>query len=174
MPARFQLVGALNPCPCGRSGQPRLACRCTPGEVKGYLGRLSGPLLDRLDLTVQVPALAFDEAAGPPGEPTSAVRGRVAAARARQARRNRSSNPQSINAFLAPAELRRVTRPDREGLRLLRHAVDRLGLSARGLDRVARVARTIADLADSEEVRESHLGEALQFRQSEDESLTLP
>jgi len=174
MPARFQLVGALNPCPCGRSGQPRLACRCTPGEVKGYLGRLSGPLLDRLDLTVQVPALAFDEAAGPPGEPTSAVRGRVAAARARQALRNGSSNPQSINAFLPPAELRRVTRPDKEGLRLLRHAVDRLGLSARGLDRVARVARTISDLSDSEDVRSEHLAEALHFRQSQDESLTLP
>ena len=85
MPARFQLVGALNPCPCGRSGQPKLACRCTPGEVKGYLGRLSGPLLDRVDLHVSVPALGFDEASGPAGEPTAAVRARVGAARARQA-----------------------------------------------------------------------------------------
>jgi len=175
MPARFQLVGALNPCPCGRSGQPRLACRCTPGEVRGYLGRLSGPLLDRLDLHVSVPALGFDEAAGPPGEATEAVRARVVTARARQASRLPSSNPRHFNAFLPSAELREVARPDRDGQRLLRHAVDRLGLSARGLDRVSRVARTISDLADSERVREEHLAEALHFRQSSrDAPLTLP
>jgi magnesium chelatase family protein len=174
MPARFQLVGALNPCPCGRSGQPRLACRCTPGEVKTYLGRLSGPLLDRLDLHVEVPALAFDEAAGPSGEPSTAVRERVAQARARQAERGKASNLHSFNAFLPASDLRRVAKPDAEGLRLLRHAVDRLGLSARGLDRVLRVARTISDLADSEEVRSEHLAEGLHFRQSQGEPLTLP
>jgi magnesium chelatase family protein len=174
MPARFQLVGALNPCPCGRSGQPRLACRCTPGEVRGYLGRLSGPLLDRLDLHVSVPALAFDEVAGPAGESSATVLSRVVAARARQLARKSPSNCQHFNAFLPPAQLRQVARPDASGLRLLRHAVDRLGLSARGLDRVSRVARTIADLADSDSVSEGHLAEALHFRQCWGEPLTLP
>jgi magnesium chelatase family protein len=174
MPARFQLVGALNACPCGRSGQPRLACRCTPGEVRGYLGRLSGPLLDRLDLHVSVPALAFDDVAGPPGESSAAIRARVIAARERQSARQSPSNPQHFNAFLPSAELRQVARPDPGGLKLLRHAVDRLGLSARGLDRVSRVARTISDLADSDRVREEHLAEALHFRQCLGEPLTLP
>ncbi len=174
MPARFQLVGALNPCPCGRSGQPRVACRCTVGEVRAYLGRLSGPLLDRIDLHVAVPALAFDEVAGPAGEPTAAVRDRVVAARARQAERSGSANSLSFNAFLPNARLREVVRPGTDGRRLLRYAVDRLGLSARGLDRILRVARTISDLSDSEDVASEHLAEALQFRRSLGEALTPP
>jgi magnesium chelatase family protein len=173
MPARFQLVGALNPCPCGRTGHPKLACHCTPGEVRGYLGRLSGPLLDRIDLQVAVPALEFDEVAGPPGEPSEVVKGRVGTARARQAGRTGGSNSPCINSFLPVAELRRVARPDAGGERLLRHAVDRLGLSARGADRLSRVARTIADLADSDRVKAEHLAEALHFRQGQDEPLTL-
>jgi magnesium chelatase family protein len=174
MPARFQLVAALNPCPCGRTGHPKLACRCTPGEVRGYLGRLSGPLLDRIDLQVAVPALAFDEVAGPPGEPSADVRLRVGAARARQVDRASSCNSLSVNAFLPITELRRVSRPDADGERLVRHAVDRLGLSARGVDRLSRVARTIADLSDSETVRAEHMAEALHFRQGQDETLTVP
>jgi magnesium chelatase family protein len=174
MPARFQLVAALNPCPCGRTGHPRLACRCTPGEVRGYLGRLSGPLLDRIDLQVAVPALEFDEVAGPPGEPSADVRLRVSAARARQLDRASSHNSFWVNAFLPVAELRRVGRPDADGERLLRHAVDRLGLSARGVDRLSRVARTIADLSDADRVRVDHLAEALHFRQGQDEPLTVP
>jgi magnesium chelatase family protein len=172
IPARFQLVAALNPCPCGRRGMPRAACGCTPGEIRGYLGRLSGPLLDRIDLHVAVPPLAFDEAAAPPGEPTSAVRPRVVAARARQAGRIDPSNPFVSNAFLPAGRLRQVARPSSDGQRLLRHAVDRLGLSARGLDRILRVARTISDLADSEDVRTDHLAEALHFRQGLGEPLT--
>jgi magnesium chelatase family protein len=137
----------MNPCPCGRRGSKSLACSCTPGELRSYLGRLSGPLLDRIDLHVTVPALAFDEATGPPGEASAAVRRRVVAAR-----------------HLASAGLHRASRPGADGQRLLRHAVDRLGLSARGLDRVLRVARTIADLAESEEVKAANLAEALSFR----------
>jgi magnesium chelatase family protein len=162
MPARFQLVGAMNPCPCGRRGSAVAACSCTPGETRSYLGRLSGPLLDRIDLHVPVPALAFDEASGPPGEPSACVGSRVAAARARQAARLQG-RPAS-NATLASPLLRRAALPGAEGQRLLRHAVDRLGLSARGLDRLLRVARTIADLHDSDEVSASHLAEALAFR----------
>jgi magnesium chelatase family protein len=171
MPARFQLVGALNPCPCGHSGGT-LACRCTPGEVRGYLGRLSGPLLDRIDLQVAVPAPRFDEIDGPPGESTATVRARVVRARALQT--SRACNSSLINAFLPPPALRRVARGDSTSQRLLRHAVDRMGLSARGLDRALRVARTIADLADSEDVTSEHLAEALQFRQRFGEPLTLP
>jgi magnesium chelatase family protein len=164
MPARFQLVAAMNPCPCGRRGSALGSCSCTPGEVRSYLGRLSGPLLDRIDLHVPVPALAFDEASGPPGEASGAVRDRVTAARERQAARPNGAGPPASNATLAPSLLRRASRPSAEGQRLLRHAVDRLGLSARGLDRLLRVARTIADLIDSHEVGASHLAEALAFR----------
>jgi magnesium chelatase family protein len=174
MPARFQLVAALNPCPCGRSGVPGGACRCTHGETRGYLSRLSGPLLDRIDLHVTVPAPAFDEVAGPPGEPTARVRDRVAQARDRQARRQAPGNSFISNGFLPHAALRQVARPSHRGEGLLRHAVDRLGLSARGLDRVLRVARTISDLDDSEDVTETHLAEALQFRRSLGECLTPP
>jgi magnesium chelatase family protein len=169
MPARFQLVAALNPCPCGRRGATRAACQCTPWEVRGYLGRISGPLLDRIDLHVSVPAPAFDEIAGPPGETSAAVRERVVAARARQAVRLGPANPSYSNAFLPPSRLRTMVPPKSEGERLLRHAVDRMGLSARALDRLLRVARTISDLSDSEEVNVEHLGEALQFRRSPDE-----
>jgi magnesium chelatase family protein len=164
MPARFQLVAAMNPCPCGRRGSLARACSCTPGEVRSYLGRLSGPLLDRIDLHVPVPALAFDEAAGPPGEATASVRGRVAAARERQVRRSGGRGRSASNAALPPAALRRAVLPGSDSQRLLRHAVDRLGLSARGLDRLLRVARTIADLNDSEEVSSQDLAEALSFR----------
>ena len=171
MPARFQLVAAMNPCPCGRRGSLAGACSCTPGEVRSYLGRLSGPLLDRIDLHVPVPALAFDEAAGPAGETTAAVRVRVAAARERQVRRSAGSGRPASNAALAPAALRRAVPPGSDGQRLLRHAVDRLGLSARGLDRLLRVARTIADLNDSEEVSCQDLAEALSFRRCVSDTL---
>jgi len=164
MPARFQLVGAMNPCPCGRRGSLAGACSCTPGEVRSYLGRLSGPLLDRIDLHVPVPALGFDEAAGPPGEATAPVRLRVTAARERQVRRSGGLGRPASNAALPAGALRRAVLPGSGGHRLLRHAVDRLGLSARGLDRLLRVARTIADLNDSEEVSQQDLAEALSFR----------
>ena len=164
MPARFQLVAAMNPCPCGRRGSLAWACSCTPGEVRSYLGRLSGPLLDRIDLHVPVPALGFDEAAGPPGEATAPVRLRVTAARERQVRRSGGLGRPANNAALPAGALRQAILPGSDGQRLLRHAVDRLGLSARGLDRLLRVARTIADLNDSEEVSQQDLAEALSFR----------
>jgi magnesium chelatase family protein len=164
MPARFQLVGAMNPCPCGRRGSPAAGCSCTPGEVRSYLARLSGPLLDRIDLHVPVRSLAFDEVSGPPGETTASVRDRVAAARRRQARRSGGDGHPVTNAALPEAALRRAVHPPEEGVRLLRHAVDRLGLSARGLDRLLRVARTIADLNDSEDVSSHDLAEALSYR----------
>jgi magnesium chelatase family protein len=132
--------------------------------VRAYLSRLSGPLLDRIDLHVPVRSLAFDEVSGPPGETSASVRDRVAAARRLQAHRGGGAGQPVTNATLPGAELRRAVRPPAEGLRLLRHAVDRLGLSARGLDRLLRVARTIADLTDSEDVTSDDLAEALSYR----------
>jgi len=163
MPARFQLVAAMNPCPCGRRGSVAAACACTPGEVRAYLGRISSPLVDRIDLHVPVPALAFDDMASLPGEASAAVRERVRSARERQAHRA-GADGLLCNAGLPPAAVRRAAHPGDDGRRLLRDAVDRFGLSARGLDRVLRVARTIADLSDSELVRTGDLAEALSYR----------
>jgi magnesium chelatase family protein len=166
-PARFSLVAAMNPCPCGHLGDPRHECRCTTLGVERYRARISGPLLDRIDLHVEVPAVGLAELRSAPGEPTAAVAARVAAARARQVERigrlGRSvATP--VNAALGPEEIRRHATPDAAGQRLLDTAFERLGLSARALDRILKVARTIADLAGSEEVRAPHVAEAIQYR----------
>jgi magnesium chelatase family protein len=162
-PARFVLIGAMNPCPCGYVGDPRRACRCTPQQVDRYASRLSGPLRDRIDLTVDVPALPpSDLTSDEGGEPTAAIRSRVEAARARQTAREESGG--ALNARLAPRALRRVCALDAQGTRLLQHASERLGLTARAFDRVLRVARTIADLDGAERVSADHVAEALQFR----------
>jgi magnesium chelatase family protein len=161
-PARFALVAAMNPCPCGFHGDPRRACVCTPPQVQRYAGRLSGPLRDRLDLVVPlaaVPAAALH--AAEPGEPSAAVRGRVLAARARQTGRGASR----LNAQLDGRTLLRDGRIGAEARTRLVGAVERLGLSARGYYRVLRVARTIADLDGSEAVEVPHVAEALQFRE---------
>jgi magnesium chelatase family protein len=163
-PAHFVLVGAMNPCPCGFAGDARHECRCTPLQIARYRSRMSGPLRDRLDLTVEVPALPPDIlGCGPEGEPSSAVRARVTAARALQQHRYAEAGV-STNGALTPALMARYCRLDRAGLRVLSAAVDRLGLTARGYDRVRKVARTIADLAGEETVGADHIAEALQFR----------
>ena len=159
-PARFMLVGAMNPCPCGFHGDTRRACRCTPQQIDRYESRLSGPLRDRIDLTVAVaamPARDLTDATG--GEPSSAIRGRVVAARERQAVRDGV-----LNARLHGRRLRAATLLDPDARRLLDAALTKLSLSARGHDRVLRVARTIADLGGSDRVGSEHLAEALQFR----------
>jgi magnesium chelatase family protein len=163
-PARFILVGAMNPCPCGYFGDARRSCRCTPMQIDRYTGRLSGPLRDRLDLTVEVAALAGDDlTSGGGGEGTLAIRSRVEAARARQLARAETSEAPP-NSRLAPRALRRACAMDAKGERVLRHASERLGLTARAFDRILRVSRTIADLAGSERVEAEHVAEALQFR----------
>jgi magnesium chelatase family protein len=163
-PARFVLVGAMNPCPCGYAGDTGHECRCTPQQIDRYRGRLSGPLRDRLDLTVEVPALP-PEALGPspPGESSEAVRQRVAAARHRQ-RLRYSGDEIRTNAELTEALVGRFCQLDRQATHLLVQSARRLGLSARGYDRVRKVARTIADLDAADAIAGDHVAEALQFR----------
>lgn len=170
LPARFQLVAAMNPCPCGHLGDPVRPCRCTPVQVASYRGRLSGPLLDRLDLHVTVSALTFAEMEAPAGEATAVVAARAARARERQAARNPGGLP---NAHLAPAALRRVAWPDQEGRQLLQLAMDRLGLTGRAHDRLLRVARSVADLQGAERVLARHLAQALAFRPLPDARIPL-
>ena len=163
-PARFVLVAAMNPCPCGFLGDERRPCRCTPSQIATYRGRISGPLRDRIDLIVSVPALPVQAIADTsPGEPTAAVRERVATARITQQRRYGGVAVRT-NADLRGSVVSRFCTPTPAGRSLLRKAIERLGLSARGYERVLKVARTIADLGGSEVVDVEHVGEALQYR----------
>jgi len=163
-PARFVLVGAMNPCPCGFAGDPIRECRCTPLQVARYQSRLSGPLRDRLDLTVEVPALPPETfTGGSLGESSASVRARVVAARTRQCDRYRGIRF-ATNAELTPSFMLEFCGLDAAGMRLLDQAIRKMSLSARGYDRVRKVARTIADLADGDRIRSEHVAEALQFR----------
>lgn len=161
-PARFQLIAAMNPCPCGYLGSSLRACRCSPDQVARYQGKLSGPLLDRIDLHVEVGSLAADELVNtPPGEPSAAIRSRVALAReramTRQGRSNQALEGQSIDAqcLLDPA-----------AAKFLNTASARLGWSGRGIHRCLKVARTIADLAGAATVQVTHVAEAVQYRRA--------
>jgi magnesium chelatase family protein len=163
-PARFILIGAMNPCPCGFLGDPRRPCRCTPAQIDRYASRLSGPLRDRIDLAITVSALAASEMTSKePAESTAAIRARVEAARARQQVRTAATGADT-NGRLGPRALRAVSALDGRTERLLHDAAERLGLTARAFHRILRVARTIADLEGSERVEYVHVAEALQYR----------
>ena len=167
LPASFLLVAAMNPCPCGYLGDARRACTCSAGEAHRYRSRISGPLLDRIDLQIEVPALRPAELrAEAAAEPSAAVRARVGAARSRQVARLAPSAT-TCNAQMTSRELRRHCAITPEGRRLLETAADRLGLSARAYGRILKVARTIADLAASDIVRPEHVAESIQYRTPE-------
>jgi magnesium chelatase family protein len=156
----------MNPCPCGYFGHPLRACRCTPPQRERYAARISGPLLDRIDLCVEVPWVPPDVLGDErPQESSGAIRERVLAARARQASREDGTLVR-LNALLSGRALRRVARPDPAGRALLDAAIQRLALSGRAHDRILRVARTIADLAGESGVRADDVAEAIQYRLS--------
>jgi magnesium chelatase family protein len=159
-PARVTLIAAMNPCPCGFRGDARRSCRCSPAAVERYQSRLSGPLRDRFDMAVDVLAVPWRDLRGDAsGEPSAAVRARVV-----QARRQQRDRQARLNGQLDGRELRRICRIDAPVERLLAKAMTRHGLSVRGLSRVLRVARTIADLAGETSLGPPHVAEALQFR----------
>ncbi len=163
-PASFQLVAAANPCPCGYLGDPRRECTCAPPAVQRYRSRLSGPLLDRIDLQLQVPPVPWrDLAAERRGEPSEAVAARVAAARSRQQERFDGAGLR-CNAEMGPEEITEWARPDDAGRRLLEQAARTLGLSARAWHRILRVGRTLADLAGREAIGAPEIAEAIAYR----------
>jgi magnesium chelatase family protein len=163
-PANFMLVGAMNPCPCGYFGDTLKECSCTPANVTRYQKRISGPLLDRIDLHVDVPRIEFEKLADDRvGEPSGTVRARVEEARARQ-RARFADGSMACNADMGPGEVREHCKLETEGKALIRQAMNQLQLSARGYHRVLKISRTIADLSGCEHVGTQHLAEALQYR----------
>jgi magnesium chelatase family protein len=164
-PANFMLIASMNPCPCGYYNHPEKECVCAPGTVQRYLNKVSGPLLDRIDLHVEVTPVSFDEmTANRRNEGSASIRERVMAARAWQDKRFEGNEGVHCNAMMPPQLVQEVCRIDAGGKLLLKTAMERLGLSARAYDRILKVARTIADLAGQEAIAIEHLAEAIQYR----------
>lgn len=164
-PASFMLVASMNPCPCGYYNHPTKACVCSPGQVQKYLNRISGPLLDRIDLQIEVVPVPFEKMSDAhPGEASSSIRERVISAR--QIQENRYADIPGVycNAQMSSKLLSLYARPDDKGLALLKNAMNRLNLSARAYDRILKVARTIADLENNDLIQPSHLAEAIGYR----------
>lgn len=164
-PAGFMLVASMNPCPCGYYNHPTKACVCSPGQVQKYLNKISGPLLDRIDIQIEIVPVSFDEISDSrQGEPSALIRKRVIHARQIQELRYADCPGIYCNAQMTSRLLNQYARPDQGGLELLKHAMNRLNLSARAYDRILKVARTIADLEESETIQPAHLAEAISYR----------
>jgi magnesium chelatase family protein len=164
-PAQFMLAGAMNPCPCGYHGDNTHDCNCTPVQIQKYMSRISGPLLDRIDIHIEVPAVKFKDLAGEPsGEKSDAVRLRVNNARKVQLKRYKSEKKIFCNAHMESRDIQRYCPIDDQSKGLLKLAITKLGLSARAYDRIIKVARTIADLEATPNITSSHISEAIQYR----------
>lgn len=165
-PCSFMFVASMNPCPCGYYGDPTHHCVCTPGQIQRYLSKISGPLLDRIDIQCEISALPFsDLSKAEPGEPSAKIRERVIAARAIQTERFKGIKGLHCNAQMSERMIHQYAEPDEAGLAMLRTAMERLHLSARAYSRILKVARTIADLAGAEKVGAEHIAEAIGYRQ---------
>lgn len=163
-PARLMLVAAMNPCPCGFRGDPRRNCNCSPMQIERYIGRISGPLLDRIDIHIEVPNVPFRELSdSASGTDSATMREQVQAARAVQTRRF-TNEPAMVNGKMSPKQIRQYCKLQPEAENLLRTAMDEMGLSARAHDKILRVSRTIADLENAEHIEAYHLSEAINFR----------
>lgn len=164
-PASFMLVASMNPCPCGYYNHPTKACVCNPGQVQKYLNRVSGPLLDRIDIQIEIIPVSFEQISDKrPEESSKDIQQRVLAARLIQEQRYKEESDIFCNAQMTPRLLAKYAQPSEQGLQLLKTAMDRLNLSARAYDRILKVARTIADLDKKEHIEPSHLAEAINYR----------
>jgi magnesium chelatase family protein len=163
-PADFMLIAAMNPCPCGYYTDPKKACTCTTMQIRRYLKRISGPLLDRIDIHIEVPRLDQDELLRrEPGETSTAVRARVTAARERQTERF-AGTPFHCNRQMSTKALREFCKLNGDVESLMRQAIEQFGLSARAFDRILKLSRTIADLEGSDDIHVHHAAEAIQYR----------
>ncbi len=170
-PANFMMVAAMNPCPCGYRFDPKRECGCTPMTIKKYIGKISGPLLDRIDLHIEVPALDYkDLSSESGGECSQAIASRVEKARSIQLNRFDPDNENTFNANMNPQQLKTFCQLDEASKKIMALAIDKLGLSARAHDRILKVSRTIADLADCESLQSEHIAEAIQYRSLDRES----
>jgi magnesium chelatase family protein len=164
-PASFMLVAAMNPCPCGYATDPHNQCTCTPQQIQKYMARISGPLLDRIDIHIEVPAVKFsDLSSKAPGESSETIRERVQVARLRQTERFKDIKGVYANAHMESRLIKRFCKIDSHCEDLLRNAINKLGLSARAYDRILKVSRSIADLSGAEQIRPEHISEAIQYR----------
>jgi len=164
-PASFMLVAAMNPCPCGFHNHPERACVCPPGAVQRYLNKISGPLLDRIDLQIEIVPVPFDKISDSrPAEHSADIRQRVVKAREIQMQRLQGMKGIYCNAQMSGKMLHKFASPDSTGLKLLKTAMERLALSARAYDRILKVSRTVADLDGSEQIKPAHLAEAINYR----------
>lgn len=163
-PGGFMLIAAMNPCPCGYFTDPRRECRCTPRQIQKYMSKISGPLLDRIDIHVDVPALSYNDLISRnAGEPSENIRERIEEVRVVQNRRF-GSDKIFCNANMNARQVKKYCKMDEEGHRILKMAVTELGMSARAFDRILKVSRTIADLDHSESIQSHHVSEAIQYR----------